>query len=184
MHILKLFNLSAALLLTSLLAFFQVSKASAEVAEQSAQHFVVKHSFTTQRSPAAVYHQFGQVQRWWEPSHSFAGIANNLYFNFVDQRCFCEKLADGGFVEHLAVIHVQPEKKVVFSGGLGPLQEQPVSGKLIWQFKPVDKTSDKGTQVTLEYRVFGHIVGGMKKWPVAVDFVLGTQLGNLQKLLE
>ena len=73
-----------------------------------------------------------------------------------------------------------PQSKVVFSGGLGPLQDQAVSGKLIWSFKQQD---DK-VVVEVEYRVFGYIEGGMGKWPQAVDFVLGTQVNRLAQLVQ
>jgi hypothetical protein len=76
-------------------------------------------------------------------------------------------MPEAGFVRHLGLIYLQPQKRLVFEGGLGPLQDQPVNGNLIWTLS----TIDKGTEVTLEYRVFVRIVGGMAKWPAAVDFV-------------
>lgn len=155
------------------------AKVNAKVTEQGANHFVVKHQFASKQSASEVYNMFTQVNKWWEPDHSFEGKAENLYFDFDKQRCYCESVSNGGFVEHLAVIHVQPMKKVVFSGGLGPLQDHAVSGKLIWTFTP----EDTGTKVELEYRVYGHITGGMGEWPQAVDFVLGTQIKRLAKLL-
>lgn len=154
--------------------------AQAQVNEQSEHHFVIKHQFVSQTKLEKLYHQFAHVQWWWEASHSLSGDAENLYFSFGKDKCFCEKMKGRGFVEHLKVIHYQPEKRIVFSGGLGPLQDQPVNGRLIFTF---DET-DKGVLVKLEYRVAGTIIGGMKTWPAAVDRVLGAQLKNLEKLVN
>ena len=154
--------------------------ALAKIDSQSEQHFVVKHEFSVDTPVTQVFQKFRQVDKWWEGDHSFTGDASNLYFDFDKQRCFCEQVPNGGFVEHLRVIHVMDNQKVVFSGGLGPLQEHPVSGKLIWQFEQ----QDGKTKISLEYRVFGFIVGGMDKWPSAVDYVLSVQVKRLQELLD
>ncbi|MFT4927870.1 MAG: hypothetical protein ACI8WB_003984 [Phenylobacterium sp.] len=42
---------------------------------------------------------------------------------------------------------------------------------------------DKGTKATLEYRVFGHVLGGKGEWPGAVNMVLGQQVNNFKRLL-
>lgn len=164
----------------SLLCVLMASlSANAEVTEQSENHFIVKHQLTSNKSLEHVYQQFSAVSQWWESDHTFSGKAENLYFDFAKERCFCERMPDNGFVRHLEVIHVQPRKRVVFSGGLGPLQDQTVNGKMIWSFEQ----TDKGVKVDIEYRVYGKIVDGMGKWPGAVDFVLGTQVKRLKALL-
>ena len=152
--------------------------AQAEVAEQSDSHFVVKHSFSSPKSAEHVYKHFLQINRWWEPDHTFSGKAENLHIDLKKHRCFCETMPKGGFVRHMEIVHVQPENRVVMTGGLGPLQDQAVNGAMIWTFEE----TDKGTKVNLEYRVNGFIVGGMGKWPAAVDFVLGTQIKRLEGL--
>ncbi len=168
-------------LITVLLALSLVSlPVAAEITEQSEHSFVVKQQFISDKEPALIFAAFKQVQQWWEADHSFGGKAEMLYFDFAKERCFCEKLPDGGFVRHLEVIHMQPNKRVVFSGGLGPLQDQPVVGKLIWQFEVLEQ----GVEVSAEYRVYGQIIGGMGKWPGAVDFVLGAQVKRLQEQLK
>ena len=168
------------LLLANLVLIAMPTMLQAKIASQSEQHFVVSHKFESKKSVETVYKTFTNVSSWWEASHTFDGKAENLYFDFDQQRCFCEKVANGGFVQHLAAIHVQPMKKVVFSGGLGPLQDQAVSGKLLWTFEQ----TDNGVKVNVEYRVYGMIVDGMGKWPEAVDFVLGTQVKKLASLLK
>lgn len=186
-------------------AIFCCMPVVAKIDNQGKQHFVVKHEFMVEQSLNVVFERFKQVSKWWEGEHSFSGNAANLYFDFDKERCFCEKMPNGGFVEHLQVIHVSDQKKVVFSGGLGPLQEHAVSGKLIWRFteheKAVQDNAEHGNakqgnteqesakqsnqvKVSVEYRVFGHVVGGMEQWPKAVDFVLGVQVKRLKGLLE
>lgn len=155
------------------------SIAQAKVSSESTEHFIVNHQLVSSKSLAEVYGQFIAVDKWWEADHSFSGKADNLYFDFNSHRCFCEKLNKGGFVRHLAVVYVEPHKKVVFSGGLGPLLDQAVNGKMIWTFNQ----TEQGVEVKLEYRVYGMIVGGMGEWPKAVDFVLGTQMKRLKALL-
>ncbi|MCJ8270303.1 MAG: hypothetical protein MJK04_12985 [Psychrosphaera sp.] len=99
-------------LLVGLLLGLASFAAQAELAEHSEQHFIIKHQFNSKKPLAEVYRQFKQVNKWWEAGHTFSGKAENLYFDFDQQRCYCEKLDNGGFIRHLAVIHVQPQKKV------------------------------------------------------------------------
>ena len=153
---------------------------AAKVDSQSKQHFVIKQELVVKKPLSAVFQQFKQVDKWWEGDHSVSGDATNLYFDFDKGRCFCEQMPNGGFIEHLQVIHVVEQKKVVFSGGLGPLQDHPVNGKLIWLFEE----QDGQVKVSVEYRVHGFVVGGMEKWPEAVDYVLGVQVKRLKTLLE
>ena len=42
---------------------------------------------------------------WWDPSHTWSGSAKNLTFEPKAGGCFCEKLADGGSVQHGRVIY-------------------------------------------------------------------------------
>ena len=72
------------------------------------------------RQVTQVFQKFRQVDKWWEGEHCFTGDASNLYFDFGQQRCFYEQIANGGFVEHLRVIHVMDNQKVGFNDGLGP----------------------------------------------------------------
>ena len=60
-------------------------------------------------------------------------------------------------------------------GGLGPLQELPVTGVLTFTMKAVEGR----TALTLNYRVSGPPDSGLEKWAAAVDRVLGEQAGRL-----
>ena len=80
-----------------------------------------------------------------------------------------------GSVEHLHVINVAPERMLRMSGGLGPLQAEPVSAV----FTVSLKSEDAGTRVTFDYRVAGLVTlkGGEIAGPV--DQVLAAQLARL-----
>jgi hypothetical protein len=67
----------------------------------------------------------------------------------------------------MQVSYVEPNKKVVMTGGLGPLQEMGMSGALTWEFSTIasSTSSDANTQdgripktkVTLTYHASGNI---------------------------
>ena len=44
--------------------------ASAEIAQQYDDGFVLKREATVQASPEAVYRALGQVDRWWDGAHT------------------------------------------------------------------------------------------------------------------
>src|SRR5438067_5885477 len=75
----------------------------------------------------------GQVGSWWNPEHTYSHDAKNLSIDPRPGGCFCEKLPNGGGVEHLRVVYVAPHQVLRLSGGLGPLQASGVAGTLIWK---------------------------------------------------
>jgi len=58
--------------------------------------------------------------------------------------CFCERLKDGGSVQHLQVVYAAPGQGLRLRGALGPLQTEGVEGTLGWTLKP----GEGGTNVT------------------------------------
>jgi hypothetical protein len=66
--------------------------------------------------------------------------------------CFCERLKDGGSVQHLQVVYAAPGKGLRLRGALGPLQMEGVDGTLAWTLKP----AEGGTSVTQSYAVGGY----------------------------
>ena len=42
--------------------------------------------------------------------------------------CFCERLPNGGGIEHMRVAFVDPGKRLVLTGSLGPLLYQATAG--------------------------------------------------------
>jgi len=152
---------------------------AADVTESGDDFFTVSHSFATAASPDAVYRQMTAVGEWWNPAHSWSGEASNLYMDAERGGCFCEKLPDGGGVEHLRIIYLAPGREIRFDGALGPLQSMAVGGRMIWKIEP----RETGSDVSFTYRVFGHPAGGLAGIAPAVDGVIGEQAQRLRALL-
>jgi len=85
--------------------------------------------------------------------------------------CFCEKLANGGGVRHMEVVHVAPGKELVMIGALGPLQAIAASGSMLIQVAP----SKLGARLDVTYSVAGYLPKGMESWAAPVDKVLTEQ---------
>jgi hypothetical protein len=132
-------------------------------------------------SKAKVYDaRIGQVGSWWNPEHTYSHDARNLSIDARPGGCFCEKLPNGGGVEHLRVIFVAPRELLRLSGALGPLQGSGVAGSMTWKL-----TGDgNNTRVQLSYNVGGFIDGGFDKIAPAVESVLNEQLDRLKLFAE
>ena len=154
--------------------------ASAEVKSVTPNGFEVA-SATTIAAPAdRVYAALGEVARWWSSSHTFSHDAANLSIELRAGGCFCERLKDGGSVQHMQVVYAAPGAGLRLRGGLGPLQMEGVVGTLSWTLKP----GEGGTNVTLSYIVGGYIRSGMEQWAPRVDRVLDEQLQRLKSFVE
>ena len=114
----------------------------------------------------------GNVGTWWSGDHTYSGKAENLSLALQPGGCWCEKLPNGGGVEHMRVAYVEPGKHVLLTGALGPLLYLATTGVLDVQFKP----TAKGTQVIFDYRAAGFFNGGADKIAPGVDAVLGEQV--------
>jgi uncharacterized protein YndB with AHSA1/START domain len=143
--------------------------------------FVVKLETNIHAPAAKVYDALvRQVGFWWNPEHTYAHDAKNLSIDPRPGGCFCEKLPNGGGVEHLRVVYVAPGEAVRFSGALGPLQASGVAGSMTWKL-----TSDAdNTRIQLSYSVGGFIDGGFEKIAPAVESVLNDQLNRLKLFVE
>ena len=155
-----------------LLAVAVASPASAEVVSASANGLEVRHTVDVAMQPAAAFARFGKVGTWWSGDHTYSGKAENLSLALQPGGCWCEKLPNGGGVEHMRVAYVEPGKHILLTGALGPLLYLATTGVLDVQFKP----SAKGTQVIFDYRAAGFFNGGADKIAPAVDAVLGEQV--------
>jgi hypothetical protein len=153
---------------------------SADVTASGEDHFTVRHAFSTQAAPARVYQRMTAVGEWWNPEHSWSGEAANLYMDATPGGCFCERLPDGGGVEHLRIIYLAPQREIRFEGALGPLQPLAVTGRMTWSIEP----ADEGSTVTFLYRASGHVEGGLDGIASAVDSVIGEQAQRLAQLLS
>jgi uncharacterized protein YndB with AHSA1/START domain len=156
--------------------------ASAQSAPQiTPTGFLVKLEANINAPAAKVYDALvGQVGSWWNPEHTYSHDAKNLSIDPRPGGCFCEKLPNGGGVEHLRVVYVVPHKVVRFSGALGPLQVSGLAGSLTWKLTG----GTENTRVQLSYSVGGFIDGGFEKIAPAVESMLNDQLNRLKLFVE
>jgi hypothetical protein len=151
----------------------------AEVTAMTAGGFTVKHSLSVAANNDAVYAAIQKIGQWWNPDHSWTGEAANLYFDARLDGCFCERLPDGGGVEHLRIIYLAPGKQIRFDGALGPLQGMAINGRMLWNIEG----TDSGSTITFTYNVMGFMEGGFDGLAPAVDGVIGEQLTRLGEFL-
>jgi len=166
----------APLILVSALA----APAPAEVKSAAPNGFEVASIVTIAAPADRVYAALGEVGRWWSPSHTFSRDAANLSIELRAGGCFCERLKDGGSVQHLQVVYAAPGEGLRWRGALGPLQMEGIDGTLGWTLKP----AEGGTSVTQSYVIGGYIRGGMEQWAPRVDRVLDEQLQRLKSFVE
>ena len=144
---------------------------AAAVVTLAANGFLVRHEVAVAAPPAKVYEALaGKVGSWWSSKHTYSGDAANLSIDARAGGCFCEKLKDGGSVEHMRVV----------SGALGPLQAHGLAGSLTWRLVP----AGDATTLSVTYSVGGFMDGGFEKIAPAVDGVLGDQVQRLKSYAE
>ncbi|WP_292997862.1 SRPBCC domain-containing protein [Nevskia sp.] len=154
--------------------------AAAEVLSASDTAFVARNRATIDAPPAKVWAQLVQPARWWSPAHSWSGDAANFSLDLRGGGCFCERLPNGGGVEHQRVVQVMPERLLRLSGGLGPLQAEALAAVMSWDLK----ADGERTVLTQTYKVGGTADGGLKGWAAPVDGVIREQFERLQRLIE
>jgi uncharacterized protein YndB with AHSA1/START domain len=152
-----------------------------EVIESTAAGFLVRHTAAINAPPATVYAALTDgVGGWWDPAHTFSHDARNLSVDAKPGGCFCERLPDGGGVQHMRVVYASPGKLLRLTGAIGPLQEAALAGTMTWNLSP----AGGGTTVELIYAVGGFRAGGFRDIPTVVDGVLRGQLARLKALVE
>ena len=152
----------------------------AEVVDSSANGFTVKSTLTIKAAPDAVYRQIIHVGDWWDSAHTFSGDAHNLSIEEKPMGCWCEKLPQGGGVRHMEVVFLSPGKKLVLTGGLGPLQMMAVTGAMTFQLS----ASEGGTKLEVNYTVAGYLPTGLNTLAAPIDSVLGQQFVRLKNYVE
>ena len=145
--------------------------ASAEVVSAGPNGFHIRQSAPMVVPPPAAFTAFGRVGSWWSGGHTYSGKATNLSMALSPGGCFCERLDAGGGIEHMRVSYVDPGKRVVLTGSLGPLLYEATAGVMDVQFERIAG----GTKVTMDYRVAGFANGGAEKTAPLVDGVLAEQ---------
>lgn len=152
-----------------------------EVIDRSAAGFSVRNTAAINAPPAKVYTALTEeVGSWWDPVHTFSHDARNLSMDAKPGGCFCERLPDGGGVQHMSVLYASPGKLLRLTGAIGPLQEAAVVGTMTWTLSP----AGSATNVDLTYTVGGFRVGGFRDLPTVVDGVLRGQLARLKGFVE
>lgn len=147
--------------------------ACAEVVSASANGFEVRETVPLVVSPEDAYRDFSNIADWWDPQHTYSGDSANLSLALVPGGCFCERIPKtGGGVEHLRVTYVEPNKRIVLTGALGPLLYQAVTGVMDVEVKKIAG----GSQLTIDYRAAGFAAGGADKLAAPVDSVLAGQV--------
>jgi uncharacterized protein YndB with AHSA1/START domain len=162
-------------------ALWVVQPALADVIQAREGDFTIENKVTVQATAKTAYDQLGQVSDWWNSDHTWSGSAKNLTLDPHAGGCFCEKLADGGSVQHGRVIFAQPGVMLRLDSALGPLQEMPVTGVLTFKFAPGEKS---GVTITMTYRVSGAFTLESAKLAPIVDQVLRDQLERLRAQVD
>ena len=152
------------------------SPAAAEVVSASSNGFEVRQTVPLVVKPEVAFQAFANLPAWWNPQHTYGGKSENLSFALTPGGCFCERLPGGGGVEHMRVTYVDPGKRVVLEGALGPLLYEAVAGVMDVQIKP---RVAGGSTITLNYRASGFAKGGADRLAPLVDSVLGSQIDRL-----
>ncbi len=150
--------------------------ASAEVVSASANGFEVREVVNLVVPPGIAFASFADMPAWWDPEHTYSGKSENLSLSLVPGGCLCERFPDGGGIEHLRVTYVDPGKRVVLTGPLGPLLYEATAGVMDVQVK----STAGGSQLILDYRAAGFAKGGGDKLAPVVDQVLAGQMKRLR----
>ncbi|HEV2595260.1 MAG TPA: hypothetical protein VGU01_08695 [Sphingomicrobium sp.] len=158
-------------------AFALSTPASAEVVSASPTGFEVRETIPLVVPPEAAYEAFASIGEWWDPQHTYSGDSANLSLALTPGGCFCERIPKtGGGIEHLRVAYIEPGKRIILTGALGPLLYEAVNGVMDVEVK----TIAGGSQVTLDYKASGFARGGADKLAAPVDEVLSTQMKRLR----
>ena len=152
---------------------FLSAPAAGEVVSADAHGFEVANSVSLVIPVGQAYAAFGRVGAWWSDSHTYSGKAANMKLPLQAGGCFCETLPEnGGGVEHMRVVVVQPGERIVMTGSLGPVLFEAASGVMDVRFERIAG----GAKVTLNYRAAGFAKGNADQLAPLVDAVLAEQL--------
>jgi hypothetical protein len=154
--------------------------AGADVIQPSPDLTEISFQLHVKRNAAGAYAAAIHPEKWWSGEHSYSGSASNLTLDPVAGGCWCENLPAGGSVQHMRVLAAIPGSLLRLTGGLGPLQAQPIIGVMTFSFK--DDPTGRAV-IDFKYRLSG-ATDLPASWPQAVNGVLSEQLQRLQNLLD
>lgn len=156
------------------------SRSAAEVVDAAPDGFTVQSVFDSEAPAARLYQALvGSIGSWWHPDHTFSGDPSRMSVEAEPNGCFCERL-DAGGVRHMSVVYVEAGKLVRMVGGLGPLQNEAVSGALSWSFEP----RGDGARLIVTYKVSGAAATLLDEWASPVDQVLAQAAERLVRFVE
>jgi len=150
--------------------------AAAEVVSASPNGFEIRQTVPLVVKPEAAFATFGKVAAWWNKDHTYSGNSANLSLALTPGGCFCERLPEsGGGVEHMRVAYVEPGKRIVLTGSLGPLLAEATTGVM----QVAIESTPLGSSLVMNYRAAGFFNGGAAKLALLVDRVLGGRVKRL-----
>lgn len=153
------------------------SPASAEVVSAGPHGIHIRHSVQLVIPQEDAFAAFGNVGRWWDDEHTYSGSGANMRLALQPGGCFCERIPEGGGIEHMRVTYVDPGKRVVLTGSLGPLLFEATSGVMDVKTERVAG----GSRLTMDYKVAGFADGNAMEFAPLVDEVLGVQMKRLRE---
>ena len=153
--------------------------AGAETSQVSASGFLVTVRHEVKAPPPRLYAALGEIDRWWNGSHSYSGQAANMSLARQAGGCFCERWGNNS-VEHARVVIALEDRMLRLEGALGPLQALAVNGVLTFALAP----KDGGTALVVTYRVAGNEAAGLQQLAGPVDGVIAEQVRRLVAYVE
>jgi len=152
-----------------------------DVLDSAPNGFSIKIGTNIQASASQIYdglvHHIGD---WWSSEHTYSNDSHNLSIDDKPMGCFCEKLPNNGGARHGQVIMVMPDKMLVISAALGPLQRAGATGTLTFVIQPIRTV----TRLEVTYNVGGYMSGGLNTWADPVNRVLTEQVARLKSYVE
>ena len=111
--------------------------AVAATSDVSPTGFVVTLRHEVKATPHRVWEALGEIDKWWNGSHSWSGQAANLSLATQAGGCFCERWGANS-VMHARVIHAAEDRMLRLEGSLGPLQALATTSILTFALAPKD----------------------------------------------
>ena len=146
--------------------------ASAEVVSANSNGFHLRHSVQLVVPTSNAWDSFLRVGDWWDDEHTYSGDGANMNLAAAPGGCLCERVPAGGGIEHMRVAYVDPGKRLVMTGSLGPLLYEATAAVMDVQVERIAG----GAKITMEYKAAGFATGGADKMAPLVDGVLGEQM--------
>jgi hypothetical protein len=136
--------------------------------------FNLKVVTMTSASPKDAFVAFTHVAKWWDPEQTHSGDASHLNLVIKPGGALVENIPGTGFARHLKLLYVSTGEEIRLLGGLGPLQTMGVYGVMTVRFE----AHEKGTKITMLYKVSGFSENGLKSLAPIVDAIQVAQMGR------